>query len=107
VNEPEAAVWMSRLVKLSSSQGELPDPALIWWKARLLDRQAARARVARPIAIAQSLSLVAAVLTIVVLFAMNWPEIQESLSPFRVMLGAACACCALLTALAWRFLVVD
>jgi hypothetical protein len=47
VNEPEAAVWMGRLVELSRNEGALPDPALIWWKARLLEKQAAQARVVR------------------------------------------------------------
>jgi len=86
VNEPETAVWMGRLVELSRSDGALPDPALIWWKARLLEKQAAQARATRPIAVAQWASLVVAVLTMAVLCAVNWPGITGMLAPAGVAL---------------------
>jgi hypothetical protein len=103
VNEPEAAVWMGRLVELSSGEGALPDPALIWWRARLLERRAAQARVARPIAIAQWLSLVAAVVTTMVLCAANWPGIKGMLEPAGFALWAAAAGGVIVMGLALRF----
>lgn len=102
MNEPEAAVWMGRLVELSSSEGELPDPALIWWKARLLERQAAQARVVRPMAIAQWVSLVVAVVTMTVLSVANWPGIKDMLEPFGFALWLAVAGAVVLTGLAVR-----
>jgi len=91
VNEPEAAVWMGRLVELSRNEGALPDPALIWWRARLLVKQAAQARVVRPTAIAQWLSVVVAVVTTIVLCAVEWPGIKGVLEPvgFTLWLAAA------------------
>ena len=103
MNEPEAAVWMSRLVEHSRSEGALPDPSLIWWKARLLEKQAAHARVTRPVAIAQWLSLVVAVLTTIVLCAMNWPGIQGVLGPASATVWVAAAGGVIVMGLALRF----
>jgi hypothetical protein len=91
------------LVDLSANDGALPDPALIWWKARLLERQAVQARVARPIAIAQWLSLVVAVLTTIVLCAMNWPGIQGVLGPASATVWVAAAGGVIVMGLALRF----
>jgi hypothetical protein len=107
VKEPETAVWMGRLVELSPNDGVLPDPALIWWKARLLERQAAQARVARPIEVAQWLSLVVAVVTTIVLCAMNWPGMQWMLEPFGFTLWVAAAGGVILMGLAARFVFGD
>jgi hypothetical protein len=76
MNEPEVATWMGKLVEVSRADGELPDPALIWWKARLLERQAAQARVRRPIAISQWVSLVVPAVAAIILCAVNWPGIS-------------------------------
>ena len=103
MNEPEAAIWMGRLVELSRADGELPDPALIWWKARLLERQAEQARVRRPIAVAQWASLVVAVITAIVLCAVNWPGITGLLGPFAFALCAAAAGGVILMGLVLRF----
>ncbi len=80
MNEREASMWMGRLGELSRSEGGLPDPALIWWKAQWLEKQAVRARVERPMVIAQWLSLVAPVAAAVVLCAINWQGMQGMLS---------------------------
>jgi hypothetical protein len=103
MNEPEAAAWMGRLVELSHNDGALPDAALIWWKARLLERLAAQARVARPIAIAQWLSLVVAVVATTVLCAVNWPGIKGMLEPIGSMMWVAAAGGVILMGLALRF----
>lgn len=103
MNESEAAVWMGRLVELSRSEGALPDPVLIWWKAQFLERQDAQVRVARPIAVAQWLSLVVAVVTTIVLCAVNWPGIRGMLEPAGFALWLAVAGGVILTGLALRF----
>ena len=107
MNEPEAAVWMGRLVELSQSEGALPDPALIWWRARLLERQDAQARVVRPIAIAQWLSLVVAVVTTIVLCGVNWTGIQGMLEPAGFALWAVGGGVVILMVLALRFVVSE
>lgn len=103
MNEPEAMLWMNRLVESSRADGALPDPALIWWKARLLDRQAAQARVARPMAIAQWGSVAAAVVTIVVLGVMNWAGITGMLAPAGIAAPAVATGTVVAMALALRF----
>lgn len=107
MNEAEAAVWMKRLVGLSQCEGALPDPALIWWRARLLERQEAQARVARPIAIAQWLSLVVAVATTIVLCAVNWSGIQGVLEPAGFALWAVAGGVVMVMGLALRFVLSE
>jgi len=104
VNEPETAAWMSRLEQLSRGDGGLPDPALIWWKAQLLKRQAARARVTRPMAVAQWTSLVVAVVTVAALAAKNWTGIKDILlEPAGIALWFAVGAIVILMGLALRF----
>ena len=79
MTEPEAALWMRRLADLSRNQAALPDPALIWWQARLLEKHEARTRAARPVAIAQWASAVVAVASMVVLCLVYSPGIQAML----------------------------
>ena len=107
MNEPEAAVWMGRLVELSRGDGGLPDPALIWWKARLLEKQAARARVTRPIAIAQWASLVVAVIATIVLCAADWTGIESVLKPAGFTLWVAGMGAVVLMGVALRFVFGD
>lgn len=102
MNEPEATVWMNRLVEVSRADGGLPDPALIWWKARLLDRQTAQARAALPVAIAQWASLAVAAVTITVLFILNWAGIRGMLEPAGFAVGVAGAACVVVMGLALR-----
>ena len=102
MNECEAALWMGRLVELSRNEGALPDPALIWWRARLLEKQAAQARVVRPTAIAQWLSVVVAVVTTIVLCAVEWPGIKGVLEPVGFTLWLAAAGGVILMGLALR-----
>jgi hypothetical protein len=93
---------MGRLVELSRNEGALPDPALIWWRARLLVKQAAQARVVRPTAIAQWLSVVVAVVTTIVLCAVEWPGIKGVLEPVGFTLWLAAAGGVILMGLALR-----
>ena len=107
MNECEAALWMGRLVELSRNEGALPDPALIWWRARLLEKQAAQARVVRPTAIAQWVSLVVAVVTMIVLCAVDWADIRGALEPAGYALWSAGAGTVILMGVALRFVFAE
>ena len=69
----------------------------------MLDKQAAQARVTRPIAIAQWLSLVVAVVTAIVLCAVNWTGIQGMMEPAGFTLWVAGAGSLIVMGLALRF----
>jgi hypothetical protein len=103
VNEPEAEAWMGQIAKLSHSDGALPDPAIIWWKARLLEKQAIQARVSRPIAIAQWASLAVAAVTMIALLALYWPGIKSFLEPAGFTLWVAAAGSVIMMGMALRF----
>lgn len=82
MNESDTAIWMRRLAALSRNPDALPDPALIWWQARLRERQEARTRAARPLAIAQWASAVVAVAAVAALCMLYWPGMRDMLQPF-------------------------
>jgi hypothetical protein len=98
---------MGRLVEHSRSDGELPDPALIWWRARLLERQATQARLVRPMAIAQWASLVVAVLTMIVLCAVYWTGIGGMLEPAGAPVWLAVAGSVIAMGLALRLVLSE
>jgi hypothetical protein len=103
MSEPDISVWMRHLAALSGAKSDLPDPAIIWWKAQLQERANARARAARPIAFAQWISLVVGLAAAVVLCAVNWKGMQGLLEPAGAALGIAAIGCLLLGACAMRF----
>ena len=103
MNEPDTAVWMCRLAALSRNGDALPDPAIIWWQAQLLEKQAARARAVRPMAVAQWVSLVVAVVAAIVLCAMNWAGMQALLGPVAAAVGLFVCAAAVLIGLTIRF----
>jgi len=107
MREPEAGMWMRRLAELSRNEDALPDPALIWWQARLQQSQNARARIARPIAIAQSISLVVAVVSVIFLCAVYSPGIKDMLEPVGFTIWVAGAGVAVLAAVALRSLFAE
>jgi len=104
MKETEAAMWMRRFAELSSArnEAELPDPALIWWQARLLEKQDAQARAARPVAIAQWVSLVVAVVSVIVLCVVYSQGIQGMLAPLGVTLWMVAGGAVVLMGLALR-----
>ena len=55
--EARIARIVASLAEAPSATPELPDPGVLWRKARLLDSLAARRNVARPVLVAHSLSL--------------------------------------------------
>lgn len=59
--EARIARIVASLAEAPSPAPELPDPAMLWRKARLLESLAARRSAARPVLVAHSLSLALAV----------------------------------------------
>jgi len=103
MSENDTSMWMRHLAALSHAEGELPDPAVIWWQAQMQERQVARARAARPMAIVQWISLVVGLAAAVVLCAVNWTGMKGLLEPAGAPLGIAAIACVVLAALAARF----
>ena len=107
MNERDAIAWMSRLIDRPNGNDKLPDPGLIWWKARLLEKREAQARVARPMAIAQWFSLAIAIIAAAVLCAFNWGDIYRLMAPFGIALWLIPACAILTLGAAIRFFLPD
>jgi hypothetical protein len=55
---------------------DLPDPARIWWRARLLQRWDAETRAAAPLDLMQRVEVIAGVIAAVVLLITVWPELR-------------------------------
>ncbi len=88
----EVAPWMTRFASLDEREHILPDPAVLWLKAKLLQSNAAVERAARPITQLQ----IAAYLIIAAFWAalLTWKSAAlqlwiNHLSPGRMLLGAA------------------
>jgi hypothetical protein len=88
----EVAPWMSRFAGLDEREHILPDPAVLWLKAKLLQSSAAVERAARPITQLQ----IAAYLIIAAFWAalLTWKSAAlqlwiNHLSPGHMLLGVA------------------
>ncbi len=108
MNESETAIWMRHLAAISRNADALPDPALIWWQARLRERQEARTRAARPLAIAQWASAVVAIAVVAALCVFYWPSMRDMLQPFATFTAwAAAGSVVILMGLAARLVFGD
>ena len=99
MTESDIEVWMRRLAD-TPADGDLPDPVLIWWRAKLLERTAAKRRAARPLVFTQWASVVVAGAAGTALSIVYWPGISALLAPFAPWTAAACA--VILTVVALR-----
>lgn len=99
------AEWMNQLAVQDRPGDPLPDPVLIWWKARLLERQAAPARAARPVMIAQWGSVAVAVITSVLLWVLNWTGITGLVGAAGAALWFAAGAALVAMAVALRFAI--
>ena len=79
MNEREIAACMRELAENSGGEADLPDPALIWWKAQLLAQRDARSRAASPLFIAEWASIVASGAAGVALVIANWAAVHDAL----------------------------
>ena len=78
MSEQEMAESLRKLAELSRDDTNLPDPALIWWKAQLDAQHVAEARATRPLVVVEWASLAASVAA-VVLIVCNWQGIPDLL----------------------------
>ena len=90
--EQEVGAWMQQFAAIDDRDHVLPDPSVIWLKARVLQSAKAVERASRPITIAQitAYAVIAACWT--ALLTWKWAALQAWLNAFRpthVMLGAA------------------
>ena len=56
-SDADVARWMQTLASESPTKGSLPDPHLLWLKARLEERAERNERALRPIAIAEKIAV--------------------------------------------------
>ncbi len=59
-------------------QAELPSPGLIWWRAQIQRKLAARERVERPMRIMRAISLAVVCVIFAAIVAANWREMGQT-----------------------------
>ena len=89
--EKQVDAWMRQFASIDDREHVLPDPSVIWLKARVMQSVKDEQRASRPMTIAQitSYTVVAACWAIVLTW--KWAAIQAWLDAFRpshVILGA-------------------
>ena len=72
----QASRWMQALARSSESNPTLPDPSLLWWRARLSEKQAKAEKAQDVLEWAEITSAVAISLGLVGWAAWNWYAIQ-------------------------------
>jgi hypothetical protein len=86
------APWMSSFAAIRDRQHALPDPSIVWLKAKLLQGSADVARASRPMTIAQIFSYLVVAAGWAGVMTWKWDAIQawlHTLSPSAVVSGAA------------------
>ena len=86
------APWMSSFAGMRDREHVLPDPAIVWLKAKLLQGSADAARASRPMTIAQIVSYLVVAGGWAAVMTWKWDAIQawlHSLSPTAVASGHA------------------
>ena len=76
----QAVSWMKRLAETSRRERPLPDPDLLWLKAKLFGEQAAADRATRPLVLTEGLAQGAVAVFAALWLAWNWPKIQTHLT---------------------------
>ena len=92
--EREAGIWMQQFAAIEDRQHALPDPAVIWLKARVLQSAKEVQRAARPVTIAQIGAYAAIATCWTVLLTWKWSAIHAwltAIQPSHIVLGAATA----------------
>ena len=74
-----ASRWMQALAQFPESDAALPEPGVVWWRAQLIEKQAAAERSQKPLEWVENFT--AAVIAIAVAggFAWGWSQIQGRL----------------------------
>ncbi|MGO9095501.1 MAG: hypothetical protein ACLQGV_09785 [Bryobacteraceae bacterium] len=93
--------WMLELAAGADPGGPLPDPHLIWWKARLRARMEAGAKATRPIRVMEAIACGIGAAALAVLAAVYWPHIRIPQAPM-LLLAASLGGTLLLLYGVWR-----
>lgn len=107
--EHEVADWMRRFAAIDDRERVLPDPAVIWLKAQMLQSARAVERASRPITTAQiaAYAVVATCWTAVLTW--KWAALQawiRTFTPSHLILGAAGAQQAASLSLSFLFTLI-
>jgi hypothetical protein len=76
----QVSMWMQDFAETADEARELPDPRLIWLKARLAQRQAAAAEALRPLEFFNRVAYSVVGLLLVASLAMKWSRIEAWLT---------------------------
>lgn len=76
------APWMSRFSQIDVREHRLPDPSVVWLKAKLLQGTAAASRAARPLDIAQFIAYAVVAAGWAALLTSRWPAVKTWLNGF-------------------------
>ena len=71
------APWMSRFARISDREHILPDPQIVWLKAKLLQGTADVARVSRPLTILQMVAYLVVAGGWAALLTWKWDSVQQ------------------------------
>ena len=86
------APWMTKFAGISDREHILPDPSIVWLKAKLLQGSADVARAARPMSIVQMISYLVVAGGWAAVMTWKWDAIQawlHNLGPAAVVSGSA------------------
>lgn len=75
----EVTAFLSRVsadTDVIAADRDLPDPARIWWRARLLQRWDAESRATVPLDLMQRVEVAAGVVAAIVILFVLWPELR-------------------------------
>lgn len=76
------APWMDRFARISDREHILPDPSVVWLKAKLLQQSSEVGRAARPLDVAQMLAYLVVAGGWAGLLMWRWPMIERWLRGF-------------------------
>lgn len=88
------APWMDRFANISDREHILPDPSVVWLKAKLLQGTAEAGRAARPLDIVQMIAYVVVAGGWAGLLMWYWPSVERwlhSFTPSGIVMTAASA----------------
>lgn len=79
--------WMQSLAHVSTEEHPLPQASYVWWKAQLLEQQAAEERAIRPLLITQGFIYIAAVVSMAFVSLWKMPQLLQWFTTLRQPLG--------------------
>jgi hypothetical protein len=82
VTAASVAPWMSSFSRINDREHRLPDPAVIWLKAKLLQGSAAASRASRPLDVVQFIAYAVVAAGWAALLTSRWPAVKTWLDAF-------------------------